>query len=83
MSTETEFVSDALRFLQEIGADTTGVEAGTNLFDTGVLDSLGTLAFLDFLEQQLGEEIEVEALDIDSIATLHGAHRFVQAHTQV
>lgn len=60
MSTETEFVSDALRFLEEIGADTAGVDPGTNLFESGVLDSLGTLAFLDFLEQQMGEEIEIE-----------------------
>ncbi|WP_371476986.1 phosphopantetheine-binding protein [Kitasatospora sp. NBC_00315] len=78
MSTETEFVSDALRFLEEIGADTAGVDPGTNLFESGVLDSLGTLAFLDFLEQQMGEEIEIEGLDIDSIATLRGAHGFVQ-----
>ncbi|TKA00303.1 phosphopantetheine-binding protein [Actinacidiphila oryziradicis] len=82
MSTETEFVSDALRFLEEIGADISGVEPGTHLFDSGVLDSLGTLAFLDFLEQQMGEEIEIDALDMDSIATLRGAHRFVQDQKQ-
>jgi acyl carrier protein len=80
--TETEFVEVALKFLGEIGADTTGIEAETNLFDSGALDSLGTLAFLDFLEQQLGTEIEVEKLDLDEISTLHNAYRFVVSHAQ-
>jgi acyl carrier protein len=70
-------MKEALGFLQEIGADTTGVQPDTHLFASGVLDSLGTLAFLDFLEQQTGGEIDVEKLDIDAISTLHNAYEFV------
>jgi acyl carrier protein len=77
VSSEDEFVKHALQFLDEIGADTSTVEAETNLFDSGALDSLGTLAFLDFLEQQAGEEIEIETLDVKEISTLRNAYRFV------
>jgi acyl carrier protein len=76
-ASEDEFVQQALQFLAEIGADITAVESDTHLFDSGALDSLGTLAFLDFLEQQAGEEIEVEKLDITEISTLRNAYRFV------
>jgi acyl carrier protein len=79
-STEDEFVQQALTFLGEIGADTGAVEPETNLFDSGALDSLGTLAFLDFLEQHASEEIEVEKLDIAEISTLRNAYRFVLSH---
>lgn len=81
MPSEDEFFKVALEFLEEIGADTSEVEAETHLFDSGVLDSLGTLAFLDFLEQQRGAEIEIETLDIDEISTLRKAYRFVHGQT--
>lgn len=74
---EDEFVASALEFLAEIGADASGVQPGTNLFDSGILDSLGTLAFLDYLEQQRGDEIEVDKLDLEEISTLARAYRFV------
>lgn len=80
MSSEEEFFADTLTFLREIGADTSAVEPDTNLFDSGVLDSLGTLAFLDFLERRLADEIEVEQLDIESISTLRQAHRYVYVY---
>ncbi|MBM0274300.1 phosphopantetheine-binding protein [Micromonospora tarensis] len=76
MSSEAEFITAALQFLDEIGADTSEVEADTHLFDSNVLDSLGTLAFLDFLEQQRGSDIDLDQLDMDEIATLRRAYRF-------
>jgi acyl carrier protein len=82
MSTEDEFVRQALKFLAEIGADTSEVDPQTHLIATGVLDSLGTLAFLDFIEQQSGTEIEVETLDLEAISTLHGAYEFVVEQKQ-
>jgi acyl carrier protein len=77
MLPEEQFITSALQFLTEIGADTSEVEPDTNLLDSGVLDSLGTLAFLDFLEQQRDEEIDIEKLHLESIATLRNAYRFV------
>lgn len=77
MSTEEEFMMEAIRFLQEIGVNTADVRPETHLFEQKVLDSLGTLAFLDFLEQQTGGEIDVEKLDIAAIATLRDAFKFV------
>jgi acyl carrier protein len=77
VSSEDEFLKSALQFLDEIGVDTADVRAETNLIESGALDSLGTLAFLDFLEQQLGQEIDVEGLEMDEISTLRNAYRFV------
>ena len=82
MSTEDEFVQQALKFFTEIGADASGVDAETHLITSGVLDSLGTLAFLDFLEGQSGEEIDVETLDVEAISTLRGAYGFVVQQKQ-
>jgi acyl carrier protein len=78
MLLEDDFMKNALQFLEEIGADTSEVEPETDLFD-GVLDSLGTLAFLDFLEQQRDDEIDIDNLHLDSISTLRNAYRFVLA----
>jgi acyl carrier protein len=77
MSSEDEFVQNALEFLQEIGADTSLVTPDTHLFQSGLLDSLGTLAFLDFLEQQRGGEVEIDSLDFNAIATLRSTYTFV------
>ncbi|MER5276889.1 phosphopantetheine-binding protein [Streptomyces sp. NPDC002809] len=77
MPSEDAFVQNALEFLQEIGADTSLVTADTHLFEAGLLDSLGTLAFLDFLEQQRGAEVEIDSLDFDTIATLRSTYAFV------
>ncbi|MGH1552024.1 phosphopantetheine-binding protein [Streptomyces sp. L7] len=79
MSSEDEFVHNALEFLREIGADTSLVTPDTHLFESGLLDSLGTLAFLDFLEQQRGAEVEIDSLDFDTIATLRSTCTFIFA----
>ncbi|WP_404951698.1 phosphopantetheine-binding protein [Streptomyces sp. ARC12] len=72
-------VTSAITFLGEIGADAADVHADTDLFAAEVLDSLGTLAFLDFLEEQRGEEIELETLKIELFSTLRKAYGFVFA----
>ena len=77
MPPEDEFIKTALRFLEEIGADAAAVKPETNLIDSGILDSLGILAFLDFLEQQSGESIEIDGMTIESISTLHNAYQFM------
>ena len=74
---EEEFTESALSFLKEIGADTSNVGPETNLFESGVLDSLATLAFLDFLDQKRGEEIDIENLRLDSISTIRKTYWFV------
>ncbi|WP_328946826.1 phosphopantetheine-binding protein [Streptomyces sp. NBC_00250] len=81
MPTEDEFVANAITFLKEIGAETADVHADTDLFAAEVLDSLGTLAFLDFLEEQRGEEIEIATLRIEALSTLRKAHGFVFARS--
>jgi acyl carrier protein len=82
VSSEDEFVTAALQFLEEIGADTAQVEVEVNLFESGVLDSLATLAFLDFLEQRRGREIEIDKLNIEEISTLGKAYKFAHAHEE-
>jgi len=79
MVTEGKFIEQALGFLDEIGADTSDVRPDMDLFEAGVLDSLGTLAFLDFLEQQQGTGIDIEELDISEISTLQLAYQYVSA----
>ena len=77
MLSEQEFIENALKFLAEIGADVSEIQPETNLFESGVLDSLGTLAFLDFLDQERGQEIEIENLEFESISTLRRTYQFV------
>ncbi len=78
MSSEEEFIKNAVEFLDEIGVDTAELGPETNLIDTGVLDSLAILTFLDFLEQQWDKEVDVDELSIDSISTLRRAYRFME-----
>ncbi|MCX4745039.1 acyl carrier protein [Kitasatospora sp. NBC_01287] len=79
MPSEDEFVRNAVQFLAEIGADSSGLEPETDLFESGVLDSLGSLAFLDFLEQQRGAEIDIDTLNISMISSLRSAYAFITA----
>lgn len=77
MTSEDEFFKNAIAFFEEIGVDTEAVSPDTDLIDTGILDSLAILTFLDFLEQQWDSEIDFDDLDTRSISTLERAHRFM------
>jgi len=78
--TQGEFIEQALEFFEEIGVENVSdIEQDTDLFESGVLDSLGTLAFLDFLERQQGTDIDIEELDVAAISTLQMAYQFVVA----
>ncbi|WP_034260999.1 phosphopantetheine-binding protein [Actinospica robiniae] len=81
MLTETEFMEASKGFLEEIGADLSAVDPDTHLIDAGVLDSLAILAFLDFLENRCGGVVQIEQLEIDSIATLNNAYKLLLSQT--
>lgn len=81
MLTETEFMDAAMGFLEGIGADVSAVDPDTHLIDSGVLDSLAILAFLDFLENQCGAVVQIEELEIDTIATLNNAFKLLLAQS--
>lgn len=75
MPTEDQFIDSAREFLAEIGADTQSLTADTHLFDSGLLDSLGTLAFLDFVENLIGDEIDLDSVDVHSFSTLRNTYQ--------
>jgi acyl carrier protein len=77
--TETEFIERARRFLSEIGGeDLTSIDPDANLVDNGVLDSLLLIAFLAFVEEQRGYEMEIREEDIKLLASLRTAYALVR-----
>jgi len=76
---EEEFFEKAVEFLLEIGADLDGktINPDTDLFADEILDSLGAVAFLDFLGECGAEEIPLEELDVEMISTLRNAYRLI------
>ena len=55
--------------------------ADTDLFETGILDSLQLVALLVQLEQSFGFKIKIEDIDLDDLRTLAGIARLVAART--
>jgi len=63
--TEEEFIERARRFLSEIGGvDPASIDPDANLVDKGILDSLLLIAFLAFVEEQRGYEMELREEDM-------------------
>jgi acyl carrier protein len=73
--TEEEFIARARRFLSEVGGvDSSSIDPDANLVDNGVLDSLLLIAFLAFIEEQRGYEMDVQEEDVKLLATLRTAY---------
>jgi len=73
--TEEEFIVRARRFLSEIGGvDPTAIDPDANLVDNGVLDSLLLIAFLAFVEEQRGYEMDMREEDVKLLARLRTAY---------
>jgi acyl carrier protein len=49
----------------------------TDLFGTGIIDSLGLVELLLGLKQDLGVEVEVETMDIERFSSIDGIADFV------
>jgi acyl carrier protein len=73
--TEEEFIERARRFLSEFGGeDPAAIDPDVNLVDNGVLDSLLLIAFLAFVEEQRGYEMDIQEEDLKLLATLRTAY---------
>src|SRR5258708_13793514 len=55
--------------------------ADTDLFETGILDSLQLVALLLQLEQRFGFKIKIDDIDLDDLRTLARIARLVAART--
>jgi D-alanine--poly(phosphoribitol) ligase subunit 2 len=56
-------------------------DADSDLFDTGVLDSLAFVALLLRLEQDFGVAVAVDDLELDNFRTIARIAEFVEART--
>lgn len=71
------FVARAVAYIRDqLGKDTQGVGPDSDLIQTGVLDSLGLVSFMVFLEEERGEEL-AEVPDLSQGFSLRRAHRLV------
>lgn len=52
---------------------------GADLFETGILDSLGWIRLLDELEDRFDIELDIESLDEQNVASLNDLARYIQA----
>jgi hypothetical protein len=77
--TENEFITRAKRFLTGVGVSPALLDPDTNLVDAGVLDSLLLLAFLAFVEEQRGYEVEPKPEDMIAVRTLRTAYALVRS----
>ena len=65
------------------GAQPTDVSDDMNLFDLGVIDSLGVLNLITTLETDFDVRIEPEDMDPANFATIDKIHDFVRARIAV
>jgi acyl carrier protein len=77
--TEEEFIARARQFLREIGGERTEpIDVDANLLESGVLDSLAVIAYVAFVEEQRGSELEMGPEELASIMTLRTAYTLVR-----
>jgi acyl carrier protein len=78
--TEEEFIARARQFLHEIGGQhVDAVDVDANLLESGVLDSLAIIAYVAFVEEQRGSELEMGPVELELIMTLRSAYTLVRA----
>jgi D-alanine--poly(phosphoribitol) ligase subunit 2 len=56
--------------------------AETDLFDTGVLDSMAFVELLALIEQELGVEVSLGDVEIDNFRTIAKIAEFVERRTR-
>ncbi len=61
------------------GEDPDELTEKTQLFSTGVLDSLASLKLVEFLEEQFGIDVEAHDVVADNLDTLLSIANFVQS----
>lgn len=61
------------------GEDPEELTEETQLFSTGVLDSLASLKLVEFLEEQFGIDVEAHDVVADNLDTLLSIANFVQS----
>lgn len=75
MLTEEEFIDRARQFLSEIGGiDPARIDPDTHLVEEKILDSLLFIAFLGFVEEQRGYEMELGPEDLALLSSLRTAY---------
>ena len=78
--TEEEFIARARQFLREIGGEKAdAVDVDANLLESGVLDSLAVIAYVAFVEEQRGAELEMGPEELTLIMTIRTAYALVRA----
>ena len=56
-----------------------GIGVHDSLLDSGIIDSLGTLEVVNYLEQELGVEVSDEEMVADTFESVHAIAQFVAA----
>jgi acyl carrier protein len=56
------------------------VEPSDDLFETGVMDSLGFMRLLNFMDRQLGVAVSMSEIVMDNFNTVEKVAAYVAAH---
>ena len=56
-----------------------GIDARQSLIDSGILDSMGLMSLLNFIESQFGIAVNVEDLTPENFATLASIAHFIRS----
>jgi acyl carrier protein len=80
MPSEAEFLAEAVAFIVELRELADGeLTSDQELLESGILDSLGMIEFLAFIEEKRGAPLPSGALSVTSMATVRKAYELVLA----
>ncbi len=65
--------------LEEILDEPEEIEASTPLISGGILDSIGSLKLVGFLEESYGISVEAHEVNVDNLDSLDAIHEFVKS----
>lgn len=79
----SDIVSDIREFLsRELGRDVSRVGDTDSLLEAGVLDSIGVLALVSFIERRYGISVPEDEMMPDNFDTVEAVARFVDRMRQ-
>lgn len=72
-------INDIHRYIKDEINYSKSFDPHTNIIEEGIIDSMGILSLVSFLETKYGIEIDLEEINADNFATVKKIAQFVMA----
>ncbi len=73
-----KYMKDIYAYIKEEINYSKDFDVGTNIIEEGLIDSMGVLTLVSFLETKYAIEVDLEEITVDNFATVRNIAEFVK-----